>query len=85
MEELKRAAEAVHALGTNRVRIFTFKRVPNGDAIFDRIVDEMHKAIDVAKQQDVTLLVENEFDCNIGTGAETAKAIQRYFRPNTDA
>ena len=27
----------------------------------------------MAKQQDVKLLVENEFDCNTGTGAETAK------------
>jgi sugar phosphate isomerase/epimerase len=73
LDELKRAADAAHILGTERLRIFTFKRVQDPDAIFDRIVDNLHKAIDVAKQHDVKLLVENEFDCNTGTGAETAK------------
>ncbi len=73
LDELKRAADAAHALGTERLRIFTFKRVQNPEAIFDRIIDELHKAIAVAKQHDVTLLVENEFDCNTATGAETAK------------
>ena len=73
LDELKRAAEAAHVLGTNRVRIFTFKRVADPDAIFGRILDNLHKAIDVAKAQDVKLIVENEFDCNTGTGTETAK------------
>jgi sugar phosphate isomerase/epimerase len=73
LDELKRAAEAAHALGTNRLRIFTFKRVQDPDAIFERIVENLHKAIAVAKQQGVVLVVENEFDCNTGTGTETAK------------
>jgi sugar phosphate isomerase/epimerase len=73
LDDLKRAADAAHALGSDRLRIFTFKRVVNPDAIFDRIVGELHKALAVAKQQDVTLVVENEFDCNTGTGTETGK------------
>jgi len=73
LDDLKRAADAAHALGTDRLRIFTFKRVADPAAIFDRIVDDLDKAIAVAKQQNVTLLVENEFDCNIGTGLETAR------------
>ena len=80
LDDLKRAAEAAHALGTDRVRIFTFKRVVDPNVIFDRIVDDLHKAIDVAKATDLTLLVENEFDCNIGTGTETA----RLFRAISD-
>lgn len=73
MDDLKHAAEVAHTLGTDRVRIFTFKRVANPDRIFNRIVDELHKALAVAKQSDVTLVVENEFDCNVATGKETAK------------
>ena len=76
MDDLKRASDAAHALGTDRVRIFTFKRVADPSAVFNRVVDDLQKAIEVAKQQDVTLLVENEFDCNVGTGAETAKLFQ---------
>ncbi len=73
LDDLKRAGDAAHALGTNKVRIFTFKRVADPNAIFDRIVDNLNKAIAVAKEHDLVLLVENEFDCNIGTGAETAR------------
>jgi L-ribulose-5-phosphate 3-epimerase len=73
MEDLKRAADAAHTLGTSRIRIFTFKRVSDPSAIFDRIIEDLQKALQVAKQQDITLVVENEFDCNVGTGAETAK------------
>ncbi len=76
MDDLKGAADAAHALGTDRVRIFTFKRVADPSAVFDRVVEELQKAIAVAKQHDITLLVENEFDCNVGTGAETAKLFQ---------
>ena len=76
MDDLKRAADAVHALGTDRVRIFTFKRVADPATVFDRVVEELQKAIVVAKQHDITLLVENEFDCNVGTGAETARLFQ---------
>ncbi|MGH9584455.1 MAG: sugar phosphate isomerase/epimerase family protein [Bryobacteraceae bacterium] len=80
MEDLKRAAEAAHALGTDRVRVFTFKRVADPNAIFDRVGDNMNKALAVAKQQGVTILVENEFDCNVATGGETA----RLFRSIPD-
>lgn len=80
LDDLKRASDAAHTLGTDRLRIFTFKRVADPNAIFDRIVDDLQKAIAVAKQQGVTLLVENEFDCNVGTGAETA----RLFRAIPD-
>jgi sugar phosphate isomerase/epimerase len=77
MDDLKRAAEAAHALGTERVRIFTFRRVADPNSIFNRMVDDLYKAIAVAKQQDVTLLIENEFDCNVATGTETAKLFSR--------
>ncbi len=75
MDDLKRAADAAHALGTDRIRIFTFRRVVNPSSIFERVLDELHKAIRVAAQYDITLLVENEYDCNMGTGAETAQLL----------
>jgi sugar phosphate isomerase/epimerase len=73
IEDLKHAADVAHTLGTNRLRIFTFARVADPDSIFPRILDEVGKALDVAKQQDVVLVVENEFSCNTATGTESAK------------
>lgn len=80
MEDLKRAAEAAHALGTDRIRIFTFHRVANPDAVFYRIVDNLNHALATAQEQGVSLLVENEFDCNVATGSETG----RLFRAITN-
>jgi len=73
LDDLKRAADAAHALGAERIRIFTFRRVAEPGAIFNRIAEELQKAIHVATQSDITLLVENEYDCNTGTGAEIAR------------
>ncbi len=73
MDDLKRAADAAHVLGTQKIRIFTFRRVAQPPSIFSRIIEELGKAIVIARQHDVTLLVENEYDCNVGTGDEIAK------------
>lgn len=73
LDDLKRAADAAHTLGTDKIRIFDFLRVADPDSIFDRRVEELNKAIAVAKQQNVTLLLENEMSCNTATGAESAK------------
>jgi len=80
MEDLKRAADAAHAVGTDRIRIFTFRRVADPNGIFDRVVENLQMAIGVARQQEVTLLVENEYDCNTATGQEIA----RLFRAIPD-
>jgi sugar phosphate isomerase/epimerase len=73
IENLKRAASVAHTLGTERIRIFTFRRVANPSAVFDRVVEQLGRAISVAKQEGVTLLVENEYDCNTAAGAEIAR------------
>jgi sugar phosphate isomerase/epimerase len=75
MDDLKRAAEAAHTLGTNKLRIFTFSRVSDPDAVFERIVEQVQKALPLAKQNDVLLLVENEHSCNTATGTESAKLL----------
>lgn len=73
MDELKRAAEAAHLLGTDKLRIFDFLRVADPDSIFDRIVEELQKALVVAKAHNVMLVLENEHSCNTATGTQTAK------------
>jgi sugar phosphate isomerase/epimerase len=80
IDDLKRAADAVHELGARRIRIFTFRRVADPAAIFDRVVEELQRAISVARQHDIGLLVENEYDCNTATGEE----IVRLFKAIPD-
>ncbi len=76
MDDLKRAAEAAHTLGTEKVRIFTFSRVSDPNAIFDRIIDQLQKALPVAKENGIILVVENEHSCNVATGAESARMLR---------
>jgi sugar phosphate isomerase/epimerase len=78
--DLKRAAGAAHQLGTDKLRIFAFLRVDNPDSVFNRVVDELNKALEIAKTEDVRLVLENESSTNIATGAETAK----LFKTITD-
>ena len=80
LEDLKRGAELAHILGTDRLRIFTFARVADPASVYQRVVDELGKALAVAKQQDVVLLMENEFSTNVATGVETGQ----LFRTITD-
>jgi L-ribulose-5-phosphate 3-epimerase len=81
MDELRRASDAAHTLGTNKLRIFTFLRVAHPSSIFDRIVEDLHKALAVAKEHDVILVVENEHSCNTATGTETAELFQAVKDP----
>jgi sugar phosphate isomerase/epimerase len=76
LDQLKHAAHVAHTLGTRKIRIFTFNRIANPDSVFNRVVDEVHKALEVAQQEDVELVVENEFDTNIATADETV----RFFK-----
>lgn len=75
LDDLKRAAAAAHTLGTDKLRIFAFLRVADPAAIQNRIVEELGKAIEVARRENVTLLLENEHTCNVGTGTETARLL----------
>jgi sugar phosphate isomerase/epimerase len=76
MEDLKRASEAAHTLGTNKIRIFTFSKIADPDSIFDRIVEQLQKALVVAKEHDVFLLVENEHSCNVATGTQSGRLLR---------
>lgn len=76
LDHLKRGAEAAHILGTQKVRLFSFLRATDLDAVFQRVIDELGKAADVAKQNGVTLVMENEFSCNIATGAESGRMLR---------
>ena len=77
MDLLKRAAERCHAWGTDKVRGFTFFRVAEPEKIYPRIAEELTKAADVARQEGVRIVIENEESCNGATGRETAAILKK--------
>ena len=59
-EGLKRCAEAAHLWGTNLIRGFTFWRTPNPEQDFARIAERYEKAIQIAEQEDIEIVIESE-------------------------
>ena len=82
MDLLKRAAARCHAWGTDKVRGFTFFRVAEPEKIYPRISEELSKASEVARQEGVRLVIENEESCNGATGHETAAILKMTPAPN---
>lgn len=72
MEELGQAIRAAHILGTDKVRIFTFTRVADPQALLARIAEILEPMVALAEKEGVRLLVENETSCNVATCAEAA-------------
>jgi sugar phosphate isomerase/epimerase len=72
MELLKRAADRAHALGTDKIRGFTFWRVAEPGKLSERIAGELEKAADVANRAGIRLVIENEGACNAATARELA-------------
>jgi sugar phosphate isomerase/epimerase len=82
MELLKRASDRAHALGTDKIRGFTFWRVAELGRISGRIAEELGKAAEVAKGAGMRLVIENEETCNAATGRELGEIFAIAPAPN---
>ena len=67
--------------GTDKIRIFSFLRVPDPKTVFDRVASELAKTAEVAKREGIRLLLENEFTCNVATGVESAAMLGAVKAP----
>jgi len=64
------------------IRIFSFwRRGTMTPEIENRIADELVRPAEIAARAGITLLLENEHACYLGTGAETARVIERVGSP----
>lgn len=72
MEDLKRAANAAHILGTDKIRVFAFSRVEDPLAILPRVAEALEPMVEYAGRQKMYLVLENEGSCNVATCAEMA-------------
>jgi len=85
IELLKRACDRAHALGTDKIRGFTFWRVTEPQTLSRRIAEELAKAVEVAKGAAMRLVIENEGSCNAATGRELAGILNMVTAPNLGA
>jgi L-ribulose-5-phosphate 3-epimerase len=76
IELLKRAIDRAHALGSDKVRGFTFWRVAEPRNLSERIAEELEKAAGVANRAGIRLVIEDEESCNAATGRELSDMLR---------
>ena len=79
---LERAFARAKDFATDKVRIFSFLRVADPRTVFDRVAKELEKTADAAKREGLLLVLENEFSCNVATGAESAAMLKAVSSPS---
>ncbi len=80
-EVLERAMELAKVFGTDKIRVFSFWRIEKPAQVFDLVVENLLKAVEIAKKQNIKLVLENEHDCNIATAAESVKLLAAIQDP----
>jgi len=72
MEDLKKAVNAAHILGVDKIRVFAFSRVEDPMALMPRVAEALAPMVEFAGQNKMYLALENEGSCNVATCAEMA-------------
>ncbi len=75
-QDLRKCIRAAHILGCPYLRVFTFSRVAEPQSVFPQIASVLNSFAEIAKAEDVKLLVENETSCNVATCAELAALLK---------
>lgn len=77
----QRAFEIAELTGAKIVRVFSYWRTTAPDRCLDRIVSALKDLVDRAAQRGLIIGLENEQACNVGTGAETGRALAALDHP----
>jgi sugar phosphate isomerase/epimerase len=83
--KLDRVIAIAKLLATRRIRVFSFWREVEPLKYRDEIVRHLKRAAEVAKKQDVLLLVENEPSCNGGFAEEVGGIVRAIDAPSVRA
>jgi len=75
-EELRQAINAAHIFGVDKIRVFCFTRVAEAELLFPRIAEHLSELAEIAGHDKMTLLIENEGACNVGTADALAKLLK---------
>jgi len=79
---LERVFKLAPFFGTSKVRVFSYWRVEEPEKAYPLVRDRLAKAAAMAAQHDIALLLENETDCNVGTGKELGRMVRDINSPN---
>jgi len=78
----QRAFEIAKRSGAKIVRVFSYWRVVDPSAVFERVVDALQELSDRAAAHDLIIGLENEHACNIATAHDTARVLAAVDHEN---
>lgn len=84
-ELLRKSSEIAHFFGTEKVRIFSYWRVAEPEKVYPYVRDRLANAADLAARHGIVLMVENEYDCNIGSAKELGRILRDVKSPHLRA
>ncbi len=73
---LDRAIERSEILDTEFIRIFSFWKVADPEAVWDRVVEQVLRMVERAQARGRVLLLENVGGCMVETSAESARMLE---------
>jgi len=79
---LDAALRVARLLGAPIVRAFSFWRLPNPEAAREELVRVLEDALRRAEKAGIQLGLENEYACNVATGAEAGWVLSRIPSPS---
>ena len=77
-----RAFRIAKRTGAKIVRVFSYWRTVDPDAVFERIVTALRELANQAAEQDLIIGLENEHACNISTARDAARVLAALDHPN---
>jgi sugar phosphate isomerase/epimerase len=78
---LEKSFQLARFFGTKKVRIFSYWRVPDPEKVYPQVRDRLAKAAKLAQKNDIILCLENEHECNVGTGKELGRILRDVNSP----
>jgi L-ribulose-5-phosphate 3-epimerase len=79
---LERCIDLCGEFGTDRIRCFDFWRLDNVKPYREAINEKLREAARVCAEHKLILLLENEMDCNTGTGKEAVETLKAVTEPS---
>jgi len=79
---INRVFQLTRLTGARIVRVFSYWRTVDPPQCEERIVAALHALAEEASKHGVTIGLENEYACNVGTAEESARVLTRLPHPN---
>lgn len=79
---LEQSFQLARFFATHTVRIFSYWRVGEPEKPYPYVRDRLAKAAQLAAQNDIILVLENEHSCNVGTGKELGRILKDIDSPH---